>query len=32
MAVLADCLELVPKHYGAALDYAQLPQEDAVYE
>ncbi|HMH11793.1 MAG TPA: hypothetical protein VK578_01675 [Edaphobacter sp.] len=32
LAVLADCLELVPKHYGAALDYAQLPQEDDVYE
>jgi len=32
LAVLADCLELVPKHYSAALDYAQLPQEDAVYE
>ncbi len=32
LAVLADCLELVPKHYGVALDYAQLPQDDAVYE
>jgi error-prone DNA polymerase len=32
LAVLADCLELVPKHYGVALDYAQLPQDDAVYK
>jgi error-prone DNA polymerase len=32
LAVLKDCLELVPRHYGAALDYAQLPQDDAVYE
>jgi error-prone DNA polymerase len=32
MAVLADCLELVPKHYGVALDYAQVPQDAAVYK
>lgn len=32
LAVLADCRELVPKHYGNSLDYAQLPQEAAVYE
>jgi error-prone DNA polymerase len=32
LAVLADCLELVPKHYCVPLDYAQLPQDDAVYE
>jgi error-prone DNA polymerase len=32
LAVLSDCLELVPKYYGVALDYAQLPQDDAVYE
>jgi error-prone DNA polymerase len=32
LAVLADCLELVPKYYGVALDYAQLPQDDAVYK
>jgi error-prone DNA polymerase len=32
LAVLADCLELVPKHYGVGLDYAQLPQDDAVYK
>jgi error-prone DNA polymerase len=30
MAVLADCLELVPKHYGVTLDYAQIPQDPAV--
>ncbi len=28
MAVLKDCLELVPAHYGDALDLAQLPQDD----
>jgi len=32
MAVLANCLELVPKHYGVALDYAQVPQDPAVYK
>lgn len=32
MAVLADCLELVPRHYGIPLDYAQIPQDSAVYE
>lgn len=32
LAVLADCRELVPKHYGKALDYAQLPQDDEVYK
>ncbi len=28
MAVLKDCLELVPAHYGEPLDLAQLPQND----
>ncbi|MGD0522766.1 MAG: error-prone DNA polymerase [Candidatus Korobacteraceae bacterium] len=28
MAVLKDCLELVPRHYHAPLDLAQLPQND----
>ena len=28
MAVLKDCLELVPQHYGEPLDLAQLPQND----
>ncbi len=32
LAVLKDCAELVPKHYGEPLDYAQLPQDDEVYE
>ena len=32
MAVLADCRELVPKHYGVTLDYAQIPQDPAVYK
>lgn len=28
MAVLKDCLTLVPQHYGDPLDLAQLPQDD----
>src|SRR5262245_34535059 len=28
MAVLKDCLTLVPQHYDEALDMAQLPQDD----
>ena len=32
MAVVKDCLELVPAHYGDAVDLAQLPQDDAVYK
>jgi len=28
MAVLKDCLTLVPRHYGESLDLAQLPQDD----
>ena len=28
MAVLKDCLTLVPEHYGEPLDLAQLPQND----
>ncbi len=31
MAVLKDCLELVPAHYNEPLDYAQLPQSADVY-
>jgi error-prone DNA polymerase len=32
LAVLAESLDLVPKHYGVELDYAQIPQDGAVYE
>ena len=33
MAVLEECLELIPKHYQEPLDLAQLPADDpAVYE
>ncbi|HYL63469.1 MAG TPA: error-prone DNA polymerase [Candidatus Methylomirabilis sp.] len=33
MAVLEECLELVPKHYGEPLDLAKLPADDPlVYE
>src|SRR6202047_1426309 len=28
MAVLEDCLELIPKHYGEPIDLAQLPPDD----
>jgi error-prone DNA polymerase len=31
MAVLKDCLELIPKHYGEPVDLAQLPEDDDVY-
>jgi error-prone DNA polymerase len=31
MAVLKDCLTLVPEHYGDPLDLAQLPEDDDVY-
>jgi error-prone DNA polymerase len=31
MAVLKDCLELIPEHYGVWIDLAQLPQGDEVY-
>jgi error-prone DNA polymerase len=33
MAVLEDCIELIPHHYGEKVDLAQLPQDDSpVYE
>jgi len=33
MAVLEECLELIPKHYGEPIDLAQIPPDDpAVYE
>jgi error-prone DNA polymerase len=31
MAVLKDCLELIPKHYGEPVDLAQLPEDDEIY-
>ncbi|HZY61880.1 MAG TPA: error-prone DNA polymerase [Edaphobacter sp.] len=31
MAVLKDCQELIPKHYGEQVDLAQLPEDDEVY-
>ena len=31
MAVLKDCLTLIPKHYGESIDLAQLPEEEEVY-
>ncbi len=31
MAVLKDCLELIPAHYGERVDLAQLPEDDEIY-
>jgi error-prone DNA polymerase len=31
MAVLKDCLELIPQHYGEPVDLAHLPEDDDVY-
>jgi error-prone DNA polymerase len=31
MAVLHECLELIPRHYGETVDLAQLPEDDEVY-
>ncbi len=28
MAVMKDCLDLIPQHYGETVDLAQLPQDD----
>ncbi len=28
MAVIKDCIDLVPQHYGVPVDIAQLPQDD----
>ena len=32
MAVLKDCLELIPRHYGEPVDLAQLPEDEDVYK
>jgi error-prone DNA polymerase len=32
MAVLKDCLDLIPKHYGHQIDLAHLPEDDDVYK
>ena len=31
MAVLKDCLELIPRYYGEPVDLAQLPEDEEVY-
>jgi error-prone DNA polymerase len=31
MAVLKDCLDLIPAHYGRKIDLAQLPENDEAY-
>jgi error-prone DNA polymerase len=32
MAVIKDCLELIPAHYGDKIDLAHLPEDDEVYK
>ena len=33
MAVMKDCLDLIPEHYGEPISLAQLPTDDSeVYE
>jgi len=32
MAVLKDCLDMIPKHYGDEIDLAHLPEDDTVYK
>ncbi len=32
MAVMKECVDLVPRHYGEPLDLAQLPQDPEVYK
>ena len=32
MAVIKDCLELIPEHYGDRVDMAQLPEDNDVYK
>ncbi|HEV2462760.1 MAG TPA: error-prone DNA polymerase [Acidobacteriaceae bacterium] len=32
MAVIHDCLELIPQHYGEPIDLAQLPEDEEVYQ
>jgi error-prone DNA polymerase len=32
MAVLKDCMELIPQHYGESVDLAQLPEDEDVYK
>lgn len=32
MAVIKDCLDLIPQHYGDEIDLAHLPEDREVYE
>jgi len=32
MAVLKDCLDMIPKHYGDEIDLAHLPEDETVYK
>lgn len=32
MAVLKECLDLIPRHYGHEIDLARLPEDDDVYK
>jgi error-prone DNA polymerase len=31
MAVMKDCIELIPQHYGKTIDLAQVPEDEEVY-
>ncbi len=31
MAVIHDCVQLIPRHYGEPINLAQLPEDDEVY-
>jgi error-prone DNA polymerase len=31
MAVIHDCVQLIPRHYGESVDLAQLPEDEEVY-
>jgi error-prone DNA polymerase len=32
IAVLKDCIELIPRYYGESVDLAQLPEDEEVYK
>lgn len=32
MAVIHDCLQLIPQHYGKPIDIAQIPEDEEVYQ
>jgi error-prone DNA polymerase len=32
MAVLKDCLEMIPQHYGEGIDMSRLPEDDEAFQ